>query len=79
MTAPPVIEVLDAQRSLYAAELALAEPRGNEYHRVVQLHKALGGGWQQHQRDKKLYHWCIDSGFADSKRQWLQANGPREA
>jgi multidrug efflux system outer membrane protein len=42
------LEVLDAQRSLYSAELALAEARGNEYRSLVQLYKALGGGWQQY-------------------------------
>ena len=41
------LEVLDGQRSLYAAELALADARGNEYRGLVQLYKALGGGWQQ--------------------------------
>jgi multidrug efflux system outer membrane protein len=39
------LEVLDGQRSLFAAELTLAEARGNEYRSVVQLYKALGGGW----------------------------------
>ena len=41
------LEVLDAQRSLYSADLTLAEARGNEYRSLVQLYKALGGGWQQ--------------------------------
>ncbi len=41
------LEVLDGQRSLFAAELTLAEARGNEYQSVVQLYKSLGGGWQQ--------------------------------
>ena len=41
------LEVLDGQRSLYAAELTLADARGNEYRGLVQLYKALGGGWQQ--------------------------------
>jgi hypothetical protein len=39
--------VLDGQRSLFAAELTLAEARGNEYQSLVQLYRALGGGWQQ--------------------------------
>ena len=43
------LEVLDAQRSLYSAELTLAEARGDEYRSLVQLYKALGGGWQQYQ------------------------------
>src|SRR5271155_755429 len=41
------LEVLDGQRSLYDAELTLAAARGDEYRSLVQLYKALGGGWQQ--------------------------------
>ncbi len=41
------LEVLDGQRSLFSAELALAQARGNEYQSLVQLYKALGGGWKQ--------------------------------
>jgi len=40
------LEVLDGQRSLFTAELALAQARGSEYQSLVQLYKALGGGWQ---------------------------------
>ena len=40
------LEVLDGQRSLFNAELALAQARGSEYQSLVQLYKALGGGWQ---------------------------------
>jgi len=41
------LEVLDGQRSLFDAELTLAQARGSEYQSLVQLYKALGGGWQQ--------------------------------
>jgi multidrug efflux system outer membrane protein len=41
------LEVLDGQRSLYSAELTLACARGDEYKSLVQLYKALGGGWMQ--------------------------------
>ena len=41
------LEVLDGQRSLFGAELTLAAARGEEYRSLVQLYKALGGGWQQ--------------------------------
>jgi len=41
------LEVLDGQRSLFAAELTLAQARGDEYQSLVQLYRALGGGWQQ--------------------------------
>ncbi|MGA2645430.1 MAG: efflux transporter outer membrane subunit [Candidatus Sulfotelmatobacter sp.] len=40
------LEVLDGQRSLFNAELTLAQARGNEYQSLVQLYKALGGGWR---------------------------------
>jgi len=40
------LEVLDGQRSLFNAELALAQARGGEYQGLVRLYKALGGGWQ---------------------------------
>jgi outer membrane protein, multidrug efflux system len=40
------LEVLDSQRSLFSAEITLAEARNNEYQSLVQLYKALGGGWK---------------------------------
>ena len=40
------IDVLDSQRSLFQAELTLAQARNNEYQSLVQLYKALGGGWK---------------------------------
>jgi outer membrane protein, multidrug efflux system len=40
------LEVLDGQRSLFTAELTLAQARGDEYQSLVQLYKALGGGWK---------------------------------
>jgi multidrug efflux system outer membrane protein len=41
------LEVLDGQRSLFSAELSLAQARGSEYQSLVQLYRALGGGWQE--------------------------------
>jgi len=41
------LEVLDGQRSLFSAELTLAQARGTECQSLVQLYRALGGGWQQ--------------------------------
>jgi outer membrane protein, multidrug efflux system len=41
------LEVLDGQRSLFSAELTLAQARGSEYQSLVQLYRVLGGGWQQ--------------------------------
>jgi multidrug efflux system outer membrane protein len=40
------IDVLDSQRSLFQAELTLAQARNNEYQSLVQFYKALGGGWK---------------------------------
>jgi NodT family efflux transporter outer membrane factor (OMF) lipoprotein len=40
------LNALDADRDLFQAELALAQIRLNELLSVVQLYKALGGGWQ---------------------------------
>jgi multidrug efflux system outer membrane protein len=40
------LDVLDSQRSLFNAELGLAQMRNNEYQSLVQLYKALGGGWK---------------------------------
>ena len=39
------LEVLDAQRSLFGAELDEAETIGSHLVSLVQLYKALGGGW----------------------------------
>jgi outer membrane protein, multidrug efflux system len=41
------LNVLNSQSSLYSAELTLAQARNSEYQSLVQLYKALGGGWQQ--------------------------------
>jgi multidrug efflux system outer membrane protein len=40
------LDALDADRDLFQAELALAQIRLDESLTVVQLYKALGGGWQ---------------------------------
>jgi outer membrane protein, multidrug efflux system len=40
------LAVLDSQRSLFDAELTLAQARNNEYQSLIQLYKALGGGWK---------------------------------
>jgi multidrug efflux system outer membrane protein len=39
-------EVLDAQQQLYPAEYALAQTERDQLLAVVDLYKALGGGWQ---------------------------------
>lgn len=39
------IEVLDAERSLFDAELAYTQTRGALYQALINLYKAMGGGW----------------------------------
>jgi multidrug efflux system outer membrane protein len=41
-----LLNALDADRDLFNAELSLAQTRRNELLSLVQLYKALGGGWQ---------------------------------
>ncbi len=41
-----LLDALDADRDLFQAELALSQARLDELVSVVQLYKALGGGWQ---------------------------------
>ncbi len=41
-----LLNALDADRDLFTAELTLSQVRLNELDSVVQLYKALGGGWQ---------------------------------
>ena len=41
-----LLEALDADRNLFDAERSLAQARRDELLTVVQLYKALGGGWQ---------------------------------
>jgi multidrug efflux system outer membrane protein len=41
------LEVLDTERQLFDAELLLAQAQRDELLAVVQLYKALGGGWTQ--------------------------------
>ncbi|HET9710274.1 MAG TPA: efflux transporter outer membrane subunit, partial [Pyrinomonadaceae bacterium] len=42
-----LLNALDADRELFDAELRLAQTRRNELLSLVQLYRALGGGWQQ--------------------------------
>ena len=46
------LEVLDAQRQLFAAETDLADTRGTQLLAVVQLYRALGGGWSNDELSK---------------------------
>jgi multidrug efflux system outer membrane protein len=42
-----LLNALDADRDLFDAQLGLAQIRLNELTSVVELYRALGGGWQQ--------------------------------
>ena len=41
-----LLNALDADRDQFQAELTLSQTRSDELVSVVQLYKALGGGWQ---------------------------------
>jgi outer membrane protein TolC len=40
------LDVLDAQRNLFAAELALSQAQLQQLTAAVQLYKTLGGSWR---------------------------------
>jgi len=48
------LDVLTAQRALFDSELALARTRRAQLTSVVQLYKALGGGWSPEMAGKKM-------------------------
>ena len=39
------LEVLDAQRNLFSIELDYIQTRGSLFHALINLYKAMGGGW----------------------------------
>ena len=41
------LEVLDAERSLFNAELDFTRTQNDNFVRVISLYKALGGGWPE--------------------------------
>lgn len=53
------IEVLDAERSLFNAQLQLAQTQGQQYFALINLYKALGGGWVA-EADGKAVQPAID-------------------
>jgi multidrug efflux system outer membrane protein len=51
------LEVLDNERQFFTAELDLARARRDEVLAVVQLYRALGGGWQsEHSTQRAAAH-----------------------
>ena len=51
------IEVLDAERSLFGAELSHAQTKGALFQALVNLYKAMGGGWVV-EADRVQFLWC---------------------
>jgi multidrug efflux system outer membrane protein len=45
------LEVLDTERQLFDAELQLVQAKRDESVSIIQLYKALGGGWQSEAPD----------------------------
>ena len=41
------LEVLDADTRLFIVQLGLAQAQLNELRALVQIYRALGGGWEQ--------------------------------
>jgi hypothetical protein len=46
--------VLDAERSLFNSELARARTKGVLFQALVNLYKAIGGGWVIEEADNKI-------------------------
>ena len=46
----PYLEVLDAQRQLFSAELSMAEALRDQRKAIVRVYLALGGGWSKPER-----------------------------
>ena len=69
------LDVLDAQRSLFVAQLATVQVQLSRLQNQVTLYKVLGGGWTGSPRRKRgLRTWRLHArmGRRDSSRQ-----GPR--
>ncbi len=49
------IELLDPQQQLFPAEIALTRARLQQLVTVVQLYKALGGGWAESERSPERF------------------------
>lgn len=41
------LEVLDAERTLFSAELAYTQTQGGLFQAMISLYKAMGGGWEE--------------------------------
>lgn len=45
------LQVLDAEQSLFLAELNLAQEQGDHLHSLITLYKVMGGGWFENTRE----------------------------
>ena len=50
----PYLEVLDAQRQLFSAELSMAEALRDQRKAIVRVYLALGGGWSKPERPETV-------------------------
>ncbi|HUJ90725.1 MAG TPA: efflux transporter outer membrane subunit [Syntrophorhabdales bacterium] len=66
------IEVLDAERSLFVAELSRAQTKGVLFNSLVNLYKAMGGGWVL--EADRLTDAATDSKISRHEDEVLHAN-----
>ena len=48
------LDVLDTERNLFSAQLALADARGDRFRALVALYRALGGDWIEDSKDMSI-------------------------
>ena len=60
------LEVLDADRSLFSADLAYTQTQGAVFHQLIGLYKAMGGGWVT-EADKLTSPGAVAQGEAASE------------
>ena len=65
------LDVLDAEREQFNAELQLAQSRLAELVSVVQLYRALGGGWQQETQEQSAQPAAAKSSGAAPAQECL--------
>jgi multidrug efflux system outer membrane protein len=61
------LAVLDADRQLFTAELDLAVVQQNQLLTLVQLYKALGGGWETGKNPRDMAQSIASPGTAQNK------------
>jgi multidrug efflux system outer membrane protein len=59
--------VLDADRQLFTAELDLAVVEQNQLLTLVQLYKALGGGWETGGKSRDMAQSVASPGIVPKK------------